>query len=233
MDCDVCKAYHAGEQTFAYVKTHLGLSLNESLVDVGCGDGRVAGAFARNGFKGRYLGFDINKDRISECKRLFAEEDNFNFEWLDVFHSYYNPEGIEAPETFSYPCNNASADAFFLNSVFSHMKLSVIRRHLAELRRCVKDRGKIWMTMFVIDKYVRENPDILHWRFDIPYEEGYTAIPDKPEGAIAFDGERIVAAINETGFDIVRYIPGYWKTLRTSLDQHRQDIYVLTPKDHG
>ena len=47
-----------------------------------CGDGRVAAALSRMNFKGKYVGFDINKYRINALLHFFKNNKNYNFNHL-------------------------------------------------------------------------------------------------------------------------------------------------------
>ena len=67
-------------------------------------------------------------------------------------------------------------------------------------------------------------------KFNTPYEKGYTAKPEKPEGVVGFEKSVILDIIAKSKFSIEKFIPGYWKTKRTSLDQHEQDVFVLLKK---
>ena len=57
--------YESGgrQKIFEYLNIHVPLDLSSRVLDVGCGDGRVGSAFAREqkNFNGSYSGFDIVK----------------------------------------------------------------------------------------------------------------------------------------------------------------------------
>jgi len=95
---------------------------------------------------------------------------------------------------------------------------------LRESFRCLKRDGIVWATFYIYDKIpLRE----ARWNFVTPYGLGYTAFPNNPDGAIAYDYELVRNMIIDTGFNIKRYIKGYWRTKRTTLDCDEQDIFVL------
>lgn len=66
----------------------------------------------------------------------------------------------------------------------------------------------------------------MKWRFEATFGEGYTATPDVPEKCVGFDQALIEQTLADHGFKVWKYIPGYWKSPRASLDQHNQDVLV-------
>tara|TARA_A100001015_G_C14875579_1_gene666168 strand:+ start:104 stop:913 length:810 start_codon:yes stop_codon:yes gene_type:complete len=228
---ELAESYKLGQDVFNWISIHVPLKLDSNVLDVGCGDGRVAAAFARknNKFKGTYDGFDIHKTRVESLNKLMKNKKNFNFKYVDIQHSYYNPNGKEISHKFMFPYDDKSFDLLFLNSIFSHFNFKTIRHYLTEIKRCLKEDGKVWITCYNIDgKYDRNNKALSKRRFfDTVYEEGFTSQPEKPEGSVGYTEEKWFEAISDAHLKIEKYIPGYWKINRQSLDQHEQDIFVL------
>ncbi len=219
-----------GDFVFSLLTVHVPLDLNSNVLDFGCGDGRVAGAFARRNFSGRYYAFDINRKRIDALQRLFKDDDRYSFTYMDVFHSYYNKEGSVKPEEYRLPYDNGQMDLVFLNSIFSHMKLEIIEHYLQEIIRCLSPKGKVWMTCYAIDERGARKRKTWNYLFNTPYEKGFTNNIDDPERLVGYETDMIEAVVGKTGLRIDKYIPGYWKAERKSLDQHEQDLFVLSKK---
>ena len=219
-------AYHLGRKTLDWLTVHTGFPPTADILDAGCGDGRVAAAFAGSDFSGNYYGFDINKSRIEALNSLFSRKKNYHFTHADIFHSYYNPKGIHPPEGFIYPYPDNSLDLVFYNSIFTHMKLEVIRHNLEEAARCLKKDGRIWASFFLIEPDHNPHKPGISWRFLHNYDRGYTATPQNPEKCVAYDIETIGSALEGSGFTLTRHIPGTWKGNKTSLDQHEHDVLV-------
>lgn len=227
----IAAGYLNGQAVFDYLMIHVPLQMNHRVLDVGCGDGRVAGAFARHEkFTGSYDGFDIDQVRITALQKLFEQNARFKFVHSDIFHSYYNATGKIKPETFRFPYPDGSFDLIWFNSIFSHMTLSHIEHNLTEAQRCLSPTGKVWATFYLKDEHWNPAYQELLWRFDTPYDEGLTATPDNPEGAVAYPIEKVLKVIDRVGLKVEKYIPGYWKMIRHTLDQHEQDICVLIKK---
>lgn len=220
------EAYHFGERILDWLRLHAGLGPDTDVLDAGCGDGRVASALARSGHRGRYYGYDVNRRRIEGLKRLFRTKENFRFDFADVRHSYYHPHGRIDPAEFTFPYQDGVVDLAFFNSIFTHMRSTVIRRHLAECRRCLRPGGRLWASFFIPDRYVDPDYPKLRWRFTTPWDDGYTATPDNPEKCVAYDYDTAVELLAAEGFSLERYRPGTWKSAPQSLDQPIQDVLV-------
>jgi SAM-dependent methyltransferase len=222
----VTDGFCQGQKALDWLSFHTNMSFNETILDAGCGDGRVASALARHGFTGRYFGFDIHASRIKALTTLFRSRPEFRFEHADIRHSYYNPAGRIGPDAFVYPYPAGGMDIVFYNSIFTHMKMSVIRHNLKEARRCLKKEGKIWATFFLLDDHLDPDHPGLKWRFVESYDEGMTAVPENPEKCVGYDAELVFGAVEEAGFRIERYIPGFWKARPQSMDQYIHDVIV-------
>lgn len=108
------------------VLRQLGLSPEHSLVDVGCGSGRLAAALQPY-LTGRYWGIDI-LDTALDYARWRCPRDNFEF-------SRVTTPAIPVPE------NRADFVVFF--SVFTHLLDEDIFKYLREARRVAKPTTKI------------------------------------------------------------------------------------------
>lgn len=223
----LARAYYTGEWVYQQISIHTGFDPKSNVLDVGCGDGRVSAAFARHDFNGRYFSFDINIERVDALQRLFKEKDNFEFKHSNIFHTYYNSQGKQNAEQYKFEYSDGVMDLAFLNSICTHMKFSVITNYLKECYRVTALGGKMWVTFYVIDELVGEASNSPKRKFSAPYEEGFTATPENPEGCVGFEKNKIIELFDNTGFTILKYIPGYWKTERSTLDQHEQDVFVL------
>ncbi|MFH1092233.1 MAG: class I SAM-dependent methyltransferase [Pseudomonadota bacterium] len=218
--------FHDGRRILDLLTVHTELQFNETILDAGCGDGKVGSALACRDFEGRYYGFDLNPRRIKALNKLFQSRPNFNFRHADVFHSYYNPGGRQQPDRFKYPYEDESMDLIFYNSIFTHMKLGTIAHNLKEARRCLKKEGKIWASFFILDEVYDPNYPRLEWRFNTPFDQGFTGNPANPEKSVAFNFDKIFSVLDLSGLRLTRYIPGTWKTPPASLDQHLLDVIV-------
>ena len=120
------------------------------LVDVGCGNGRLAMGLLAAGVT--YIGLDVVLPCVEFCRDAFREMEAFRFVHLDVYNARYWPEGAVAPNKVVYPLDDACADVVVANSLFTHTgTLDVARRNLREMRRILKPGGRLYTTWFFGD----------------------------------------------------------------------------------
>lgn len=104
----------------------LGLQPSHTLVDIGCGSGRLPYAL-RHYLQGGFLGTDILEETLA-----YAREKCGRPEWR--FVTTFEP---------AIPAEDASADFVTFFSVFTHLLDEDIYRFLAEARRVLKPGGKV------------------------------------------------------------------------------------------
>lgn len=104
----------------------LGLSGESSVVDVGCGSGRLAVQLSR--IPGlRYLGTDVVPELLGHAEKITQRKD-----WRFVC-----TDGVEIP------ADDASADFVCFFSVVTHLTFKDIFRYLREARRVLRPGGRV------------------------------------------------------------------------------------------
>ena len=143
----------AGEEFYGHFRRLGRLQPNESVLDIGCGVGRMAIPLLDYiGPEGRYVGFDISPQAIRWCAdHIAAKNARFSFHVADIFNKEYNPRGTCRAAEYRFPCEDASVDFAFATSVFTHMLPDDVRRYLAEIRRVLKPGGRGLFTHFILN----------------------------------------------------------------------------------
>ncbi|KAG8467829.1 hypothetical protein KFE25_006881 [Diacronema lutheri] len=125
-----------------------------TVLDVGCGQGRLAIGLLRTAPRGSisYLGVDVDRSSVSWCAKHLANK-SFRFAHVDVENARYNPTGQLQLEVspFRFDVPDRSVDLIYAYSVFSHMELKQIEVYLAEFKRVLKQSGTIFLTTFIED----------------------------------------------------------------------------------
>jgi SAM-dependent methyltransferase len=211
-----------GAQLMRNLKDHAALQPTDTVLDIGCGNGRVAEQLAPFlADAGHYVGFDISKGGIAACRRRFASRDNMRFEHLDVWNGEYNASGKVAELDTVFPVPDGSVDLAFATSVFTHMRMGAVRRYLAEAARVLKPGGRFAFTAFSLEPG-RERSDVFAFE---AFDTTSRVIDQRyPERAIGHERAALEAAVVHAGFEI----RGFWKGAWSPPAEYEggQDLYV-------
>jgi SAM-dependent methyltransferase len=125
----------------------------ESVLDFGCGCGRVARRLIQQRVRpARYLGIDIHAGMIGWCQaNLAPHAPGFSFVHHDVFAAGLNP-GRKKPRVLPFPAADASMTMAIAISVFTHLVEEQIVHYLHEMRRVLRPDGVLVATFFLFDK---------------------------------------------------------------------------------
>ena len=108
-----------------------GLRPEQTLIDVGCGSGRLATQL-RDFLGGLYVGIDIVPELLEHARTLCARDD-----W-----KFERAPGLEIP------VESDSADFVTFFSVFTHLTHEETYRYLQESHRVLKPGGKVVFSFF-------------------------------------------------------------------------------------
>ncbi|EOO14648.1 MULTISPECIES: class I SAM-dependent methyltransferase [Bacillus cereus group] len=208
------------------------LKSNETVLDVGCGVGRMAVPLMNYlGDDGAYYGFDLFKDGITWCKNnISAARSNFHFEHVDIYNQFYNPEGKEDASQYKFPYEDDSFDFIFLTSVFTHLLPKELEHYVSEIVRVLKKDGRCFITFFLINPessyYLNSGLSTLGFYHQI--ENCYVVNKDIPNFAVAYPEEDIRTLLNKHGLEVINK-PHYGLWCGRNEYTSYQDI-VLTKK---
>jgi SAM-dependent methyltransferase len=213
-----------GEHLVKTLQDHAGLRPNDRVLDIGCGTGRVATPLAAAlAAGGSYVGFDVAKVAIQECRRRFARHPHMRFEHLDVWNGDYNRFGRVAELETVFPTPDGAIDLAFATSVFTHMRMGPVRRYLAESARVLAPGGRLAFTAFALQPGRMATDALPFARFD---ETSAVVDPRSPERAIAHDRAALEAAVADAGLTLSVFHRGHWA--EPADYEGFQDLFVLT-----
>jgi SAM-dependent methyltransferase len=212
-----------GAQLVRQLQDHAGLKPGDRVLDIGCGNGRVAeqlaALLAQGG--GSYVGFDLSPAGIRACRRRFAGQPHMAFEHLDVWNGEYNETGKLAESDVVFPAADGSVDLAFATSVFTHMRMPGMRRYLSEAARVLKPGGRLAFTAFALTPE-RQASEVFAFQ---PFDETSMIIdPRSPERAIGHQRPAIEAAVAEAGLTLISSHNGLWAPPSTY--DGGQDLFV-------
>src|SRR6266550_1599874 len=218
-----------GDEFRGYFLQFCGLQADHSVLDVGCGIGRMAVPLTEYlSPRGSYEGTDVVPSGIEWCSgHITPKFPNFHFKLADVFSKFYNPTGRFHARDYRFPYNDNSFDIAFLTSVFTHMLPADVVNYLGELSRVLKPGGKCLITWLMLNgeseplvNRGKSTLDVIH-----PMGECRIMNPAIPEEAIAYPEARIFEFYRDAGFVVERPIHyGSWCGRATFLSV--QDICI-------
>ena len=206
-----------------------GLLPGHSVLDVGCGVGRMALPLTTYlGPKARYEGFDVNEEEIRWCQTHITPRcPNFRFRVSPVYNKVYGPRYTTKASNYRFPFDDRSFDFVILTSVFTHMLPGDLQNYLSETTRVLKSGGRCFITYFLLnpesETLMSSGRSALHFRFDIGGCR--TTNPDMPEVAVAYQESFLRGLYHQHGLHIEPPVEkGAWCGRTTS--RSFQDIVV-------
>lgn len=158
-----------GERLLDAMIARGGLSPGGSVLDIGCGPGRMAAPVSRYldpGAGARYEGFDVMPRSIEWCRRaISSRHPHFHFQVADLHNAQYNPGGSQRATEFTFPYGDESFDVAIACSLFTHLRPIESQRYLEEARRVLKPGGRLLGSWFLINDEAEELLEAGHARF--------------------------------------------------------------------
>jgi SAM-dependent methyltransferase len=213
-----------GLQMVDRFKSLAGLQPHESVLEVGCGIGRIAVPLTQYLETGSYDGFDIVPSGIEWCQRKITPRyPNFRFYVADVHNQLYHPAGRSPASEYTFPFEDARFDFVFLTSVFTHMLPADLERYTAEIGRVLKPGGRCFCTAYLVSadarRHLEQGTSVRGFK-KLPGGH-WTDNPEIPEAAVGYDQDYLVGAFAARGLETRHIIPGEWWK-----NEFAQDILV-------
>jgi SAM-dependent methyltransferase len=184
-----------------------------TILDVGCGVGRISYALAHYlSAGGRYEGLDAVPRWVDwNRKTISVRFPNFRFRLADVRNGLYSRRSRTAAERLRFPYDDDTFDTAFVESVFQHNRVPVVRHYLAEIGRVLRSGGRCVVTSFLLRRGLvaadqrADGLDFLH-----PLEGAWSASAKVPETGIAFEATRFEHWVGEAGLELAEFHRGEW-----------------------
>lgn len=202
---------------------------HSSVLDIGCGIGRVAVHFA-NYLEppGRYEGFDIEPIRIAWLsENVTPRHPHAHFRYVPLNNTFYNPRAPTRAEDFSLPYETGF-DFILLASVFTHLLSSAARNYISEISRLLKLDGCCFMSFYLLNNEKRREMALgtSAYTFSHQMEDCYVELPHNPEAAVAHNEDDILQAMANSGLALKEPIQyGVWSTT-----QHQDQDRIVVRK---
>jgi len=130
------------------------LKRNSSVLDIGCGAGRVANGLVHYlTIDGSYTGVDSDQRAISWCKKnISVKNSNFEFYSVDIKNDYYHNDDNNQSNQYDLSfLADKKFDCVIALSIFNHLKLGDTKVYLSEISKRLTKNGVAYLTFFTID----------------------------------------------------------------------------------
>jgi SAM-dependent methyltransferase len=218
----------SGGQTVADIVRECSLNAHAQIMEIGCGCGRLARAFA--GYlhtDGRYAGFDPSRPMIDWCKlNLESRLPNFSFLHADIRTGDGYFAGAQEVNRFRFPFGREGFDCAVVSSVFTHMLPEEIENYVREISRVLRPGGRCYATVFFFDDAARAAVELGKTIFDFRHPIGPCITFDvaRPREGIAFGREWFFDLLERSDLRVERVRTGNWREVRSY--EISQDVVV-------
>lgn len=193
-----------------------------TILDVGCGCGRIAAALAERHPTLSYVGIDIVPGLIDFARRkITSRARTFRFFIRDEKNESYVHYDDEVGQTrfkrISNVVQDATIDVAIAISLFTHLDFPEASSLASEISASLKPDGRFFMTCFIWDdeaqKAAKSRPEI-HSAFTFEHKSpsGVLAIEklNIPTYAVAYPPEHLSALAESCGLNVNRLRRGAW-----------------------
>ena len=232
-----------GEQLVEDMRERAGLTPSSSVLDMGCGPGRVAAPLTRHldPASGSYEGFDVMPESIKWCRRAITPKHlNFRFQVADLHNAQYNPQGSQRADEYDFPYPDASFDVALAASLFTHLRPFEGERYLAEVGRVLRPGGRLIATWFLIneeaeellaggkarDRALQPPVKLTHSFTDERGNTFRSPHAETPEHLVAIDEDLIRGQYERAGLRVIEILPGGWPGRDDPASRMNQDTIV-------
>ena len=192
-----------------------GLKPDETILDVGCGIGRMAAALTKYmDARGRYEGFDIVEESVNWCSNnITSRYPNFRFQRANVYNKVYDPEGKYPASEYKFPYEDRQFDFVFLTSVFTHMLPEDMDNYMSEISRVIKRNGRCFVTFFLLNSeslaLIKSRASTVDFRHEFAEAKAgsirryVTSNQEFPEETVAYNESDIRSLFRKHGLQII------------------------------
>lgn len=186
--------YWLGWMSSGYAKA------DSSILEIGCGCGRVAHHLRGNWFKGSYVGIDIDPEALKWCVSHFPPP---KFTFLPSSHvsATYSSAPVEKGTPVTFP-EDWEKDFIYSTSLYTHLLENELINYTRESFRVLRPNGTMYMTFFCLDSVELGN----RWTFKHKMGEAFVENIKYPEAAVAYSREYMERLCYSAGFSDVSII---------------------------
>lgn len=132
------------------------ITSSSSVIDLGCGCGRLSTPMIKYLASGKFWGYDVWEDGINWCLAHLRRNDCQKFVHLNASDNYYFSDNSASTLKNRFRFNEVSdnsIDLVYAISVFTHLKHDDCISYISEISRVLKPKGLAYLTFFVLDSF--------------------------------------------------------------------------------
>lgn len=205
---------------------------NATVLDIGCGCGRLAIPFVRWLNDGKYIGFDVWDEGVQWCRNNIASNfPNARFEVVKAENNYYFDTFKDSKKNefnLDFIADN-SLDFVYAISVFTHLIGEDCEQYLNHIARGLKPDGIAYITGFVVDRWFENFRTATgkHTGLKLTGDRQYTGYQGQDFFG-GYDMSRWQEMIDKAGLEVISFETGLWADKPGA--SHYQDLFILAPK---
>lgn len=199
---------------------YVDLKLPRSVLDVGCGCGRIAAGLTQHLAPGsRYVGVDIVPGLVEFGKKFISSRyPNFTFLLLDQGNVTYNAMRLKGGRTdiakLSQAQSAGTVDLAISISLFTHLDYAQALDILTAISHTLAKGGQAFVTVFVVDAEagagIGSNRTGFSFRHRTPSGKLRAEKLEEPTYAVGYEVEQIGELARSAGLELERWVRGYW-----------------------
>jgi SAM-dependent methyltransferase len=223
------------QEVVTAIEKYAKLNAGDSILDVGCGCGRIAAALTQYvDQKSHYVGIDIVPGLIDFARNFITPRyPSFEFLLLNQGSTSYDSWRQKGAETGIATLTEAvpaeSIDLAISVSLFTHLDYPAALEMLTSIHQVLKNDGRVFMTVFVLDAIARDSIEAGRTPFSFkqrtPGGKLFAERSDDPTFAVAYNDALLDELVSSAGFQIDRRVRGYWSI--GGIGETFQDVLVL------
>jgi SAM-dependent methyltransferase len=223
------------QEVVTAIEKYAKLKAGDSVLDVGCGCGRIAAALTQyvDGTS-QYIGIDIVPGLIDFAANFITPRyPSFRFLLLNESNKTYDWWLRQGDETgiakLTEGVSAQSIDLAISVSLFTHLDYPAALEMLTSIHQVLKNDGRVFMTVFVLDASARDGVEAgrtpFSFKHGTPSGKLFAESSDDPTLAVAYDEGLLNELIGSANFKLERRVRGYWSTGGTG--ETFQDALIL------